>query len=221
MFSLRHNGGVHPLPVTPAQRDRVSRIVAIANDMLSTGGEAALQMKALAARADVSLATLYRYFPSKDLLLVALGVYRYESALARIGAGMRTQGATPGERLASLLLREFGVARREPAVAAALTRVGIHGDPELRGAMQAMQRLHLEMATLAAVGDGPALTAEAAALIPLALSAFSDGARAWLSGTRSAETVRLEVARAALLLDLPAAEAAAIDSAARRAAGSV
>lgn len=209
---------MHPLPVTTAQRDRVSRIVSIANEMLTQGGESALQMKELAARSDVSLATLYRYFPSKDLLLVALGRFRYESALDRIAAGMPVQGATPGERLASLLLREFGVAQREPAVAAALTKVGAHGDPELREAILSMHRLHVQMATLAAVGDGPPLPEPSMALIHLALAAFSDGARAWLSGTRSAEAVRLDLARACLLLDLPAAQAAALDAAARRAA---
>ena len=38
--------------------------------MLSAGGEDALQMKELSQRADVSVATLYRYFPAKDHVLL-------------------------------------------------------------------------------------------------------------------------------------------------------
>ena len=38
-------------------------------DLASRGGYDAVQMRDVAARADVALGTLYRYFPSKDLLL--------------------------------------------------------------------------------------------------------------------------------------------------------
>jgi hypothetical protein len=49
-------------PVTPAQRERYDRVVAAA-EVLFAGGEEAVQMKDLAQRAGLSLATLYRYFP--------------------------------------------------------------------------------------------------------------------------------------------------------------
>jgi AcrR family transcriptional regulator len=52
------------VPSTPAQHGRRDRILETATAMLSAGGEDALQMKELSQRADVSLATLYRYFPA-------------------------------------------------------------------------------------------------------------------------------------------------------------
>jgi AcrR family transcriptional regulator len=48
------------VPSTPAQHGRRDRILESAAAILAAGGEDALQMKELAQRADVSLATLYR-----------------------------------------------------------------------------------------------------------------------------------------------------------------
>src|ERR1700760_1155324 len=70
-------------PSTPAQHDRYQRMLQMATSMLASGGEDALQMKELADRAAVSLATLYRYFPSKDHLLLAIAHARYENAMRR------------------------------------------------------------------------------------------------------------------------------------------
>ncbi len=54
--------------------------------MLAAGGEDALQMKDLSQRAGVSLATLYRYFPAKDHVLLAILLSRYTTALAQVTA---------------------------------------------------------------------------------------------------------------------------------------
>ncbi len=200
---------------TEAQRARVARIVESANRMLSAGGEGALQMKDLAARAGVSLATLYRYFPSKDLLLVALGRSRYEAAVAQVAAETPAASGTPGERAASLLLREFRVALREPSVAAALTRVGIEGAPELREPLAAIQDLHEQMVLIAAQSGGAVLSGDARRLIPLLIATFGAGSRAWLAGTKTSDEVRLDIAVACRLLDLPEEHIAAVVSAGR------
>src|ERR1700744_6794165 len=91
-------------PSTPAQHDRYQRILAAATAMLATGGEDALQMKELAERAVVSLATLYRYFPSKDHLLLAISQARYENALRR-GRNESPHGGTGQERITPHHLR--------------------------------------------------------------------------------------------------------------------
>ena len=59
-------------PVTEAQRARYQRMVEVATMLVTTGGEDALQMSEMPALAEVSLATLYRYFPSKEHLLFAV-----------------------------------------------------------------------------------------------------------------------------------------------------
>src|SRR5437764_13229792 len=58
-----------------AARDRRKRILDATLALASKGGYDAVQMRAVAEKADVALGTLYRYFPSKIHLLV--------SALAR------------------------------------------------------------------------------------------------------------------------------------------
>ena len=57
-----------------AQRERRKRILDAPLAIASKGGYEAVQMRAVAERADVAVGTLYRYFPSKVHLLVsALG----------------------------------------------------------------------------------------------------------------------------------------------------
>jgi len=80
------------VPSTPAQHGRHERVLQAATAMLAIGGEDMLQMKDLAQRAEVSLATLYRYFPAKDHVLLALAYHRYENALRRV-AGEAPNGA--------------------------------------------------------------------------------------------------------------------------------
>ena len=78
--------GSHPREVMPvsvlteselgseAQRERRKRILDATLAIASKGGYEAVQMRAVADRADVAVGTLYRYFPSKVHLLVsALG----------------------------------------------------------------------------------------------------------------------------------------------------
>src|ERR1700733_5083100 len=109
------------VPSTPAQHGRRDRILETAAAILAAGGEDALQMKELAQRADVSLDTLYRYFPAKDHVLLAITLSRYERALARVrqepGRPGTFRGRGPAPRP-----REFGAGRREPLLTAALSR---------------------------------------------------------------------------------------------------
>src|SRR5882672_5123713 len=71
-------------PRTRAERDRRARVVHAAEAMLAQDGEHGLQMKQLAERAELALATLYRYFPSKDHVLGAIALERQRRALQRI-----------------------------------------------------------------------------------------------------------------------------------------
>ena len=62
-----------------AQRERRKRILDATLTLASQGGYDAVQMRAVAERADVALGTLYRYFPSKIHLLVSGLVREFES----------------------------------------------------------------------------------------------------------------------------------------------
>src|ERR1700680_1402257 len=69
------NGPV-PRTLTRAQQARRQRVVDAAMSLALDGGYEAVQMRDVAARADVAMGTVYRYFTSKDhLLAAALGYW--------------------------------------------------------------------------------------------------------------------------------------------------
>ena len=71
-----------------AQRERRKRILDATMAIASKGGYEAVQMRAVADRADVAVGTLYRYFPSKVHLLVsALGLQPIIATLILMVAG--------------------------------------------------------------------------------------------------------------------------------------
>jgi AcrR family transcriptional regulator len=108
------------VPETPAQQARYDRVIAAATAILSAGGQDAVQMKDLAQRAEVSLATLYRYFPSKDYVLLAVTLSRYQAAVRKVSAEA-ARGDTVRERVAAHLRREFRAQQRNQRLTAALT----------------------------------------------------------------------------------------------------
>ena len=69
-----------------AQRDRRKRILDATLALASKGGYDAVQMRAVAERADVALGTLYRYFPSKIHLLVSALAREFERIQDRTDA---------------------------------------------------------------------------------------------------------------------------------------
>ena len=127
--------------------------------MLSAGGEDALQMKDLAQRAGVSLATLYRYFPAKDHVLLGILLSRYSLALARVTAEVPS-GATPRDRVTSHLLREFRAEQREPRLTAALSRVLRETSRSYSEVIERVEHLHLQMLERMA-GAGPSVPSTA------------------------------------------------------------
>ena len=148
--------------------------------MLESGGEDALQMKDLAHRAGVSLATLYRYFPAKDHILLAILLSRYSAALARITAGIPA-GDTPRERVSSHLLREFRAEQREPRLTAALSRVLQETSRSYSELIERVEHLHLQMLEHVA-GAGKPLTTAQRQLLPVIQAIFGAATRRWLAG---------------------------------------
>ena len=174
--------------------------------MLETGGEDALQMKDLAQRAGVSLATLYRYFPAKDHVLLGILLSRYSSALVRITAEA-TAGATPRERVTSHLLREFRAEQREPRLTAALSRVLRETSRSYSEVIERAEQLHLQMLVHVA-GAGRPISPELRQLLPVVEAIFGAATRRWLAGVASPAQARFEIRVGCRLLDLPDAAVA-------------
>jgi AcrR family transcriptional regulator len=169
--------------------------------MLAAGGEDALQMKDLSARAGVSLATLYRYFPAKDHVLLAILLSRYSAALALVTAEV-PDGATARERVTRHLLREFRAEQREPRLTAALSRVISETSRSYSEIIERVEHLHLQMLEHVA-GSGQPVSAEQRQLLPVVKAIFGAATRRWLAGVASPAQARFEIRAGCHLLDLP------------------
>jgi TetR/AcrR family transcriptional regulator, cholesterol catabolism regulator len=80
-----------------SQRARRERILDVAMELATDGGYDAVQMRAVADRADVALGTLYRYFPSKVHLLIAALGRTFQELQASVPVAGRD--GTPEERV--------------------------------------------------------------------------------------------------------------------------
>ena len=87
-----------PRTLTRAQQARRQRVIDAAMSLALDGGYEAVQMRDVAARADVAMGTVYRYFTSKDHLLAAALVHWVEQLDSRL-AQSPAQGGTPAERV--------------------------------------------------------------------------------------------------------------------------
>ena len=87
-----------PRTLTRAQQARRQRVVDAAMALGLDGGYEAVQMRDVAARADVAMGTVYRYFTSKDHLLAAALVHWVEQLDTRL-AQLPAQGDTAAARV--------------------------------------------------------------------------------------------------------------------------
>ena len=134
-----------------AQRDRRKRILDATIALASKGGFEAVQMRAVAEKADVALGTLYRYFPSKIHLLV--------SGLARElerGQERAERAAIPGdtayERLLFVLSRITRAMQRDPNLTEAMTRAFMFADASASSEVDTVAKLIERMFTRALHG---------------------------------------------------------------------
>jgi TetR/AcrR family transcriptional regulator, cholesterol catabolism regulator len=193
-------------PSTPAQHGRYQRMLQTATTMLASGGEDALQMKELAERAVVSLATLYRYFPSKDHLLLAISHSRYENAFRRV-SGETPRGATVQERITGHLLREFRAEQRDQQLTAALTRVLTDTRPEYAPVIIKTQQLHLQVLEYVAMSGRP-VDENLRRRLRIVMDVFGAATARWLAGVSSAAEARFEIRVGCYLLRGQGEEAA-------------
>ena len=197
-------------PTTAAQRARVGRILDVAERLVAAGGEDALQMSELPALADVSLAALYRYFPSKRHLLFAVVENQLEAALARTHPHGEADGSVR-ERTAAHLLRGFHVDQRAPQLGLVVRQLSTLADPAFGAERERLARLHAEIAQRAI---GPIGERQSEALW-VAVTAANAAVVHWFAGILSAEDVHFQILLACRLLDLPEDQIAADRRAAR------
>jgi TetR/AcrR family transcriptional regulator, cholesterol catabolism regulator len=129
-----------------AQSDRRRRILDATLVLASKGGYDAVQMRAVAERAEVALGTLYRYFPSKIHLLVSALAREFERTQERLD---RTSipGDTPYDRMVYVLGRVTRAMQREPQLTEAMTRAFMFADPSAAAEVNAVAGMMEHMFT--------------------------------------------------------------------------
>lgn len=185
----------------PKEIERHARIVDVADKIFQRDGEA-MQMKDIARDANVSLATLYNHFPSKDHILAGIAWMRSERDLRRFDS-YEPSGATAGERAAEVLLHEIAATQNNPDLAAALYRVRAAPTRSTSVYIEGV-RAQLEHAVTAVIENGGGtLAEEQRVMLPLVMGAAGDAVTRWISGSLSVKEAREQIRVACRILDLP------------------
>jgi len=176
-------------------------VIAVATDVLSAGGLEAVQMKDLSQRAGVPLATLYRYFPSKDYLLLAVALASYQAALRKVSAEA-TRGGTVRERVALHLRREFRAQQRSQPLTAAVAAAMTGGGRSYSSIIEAAEHTHAQIVRHVAAGSSP-LSEQQEKLLTVVLDIKGAATRWWLAGIYSVADVEAQIEIGCQLLELP------------------
>jgi AcrR family transcriptional regulator len=129
-----------------AQRDRRKRILDATIALATKGGYDAVQMRAVAERAEVALGTLYRYFPSKIHLLVSGLAREFERNQERIEKAT-IPGDTRYDRVLFVLGRVTRAMQRDPHLTEAMTRAFMFADTSAAAEVDHVSKLMERMFT--------------------------------------------------------------------------
>jgi AcrR family transcriptional regulator len=173
---------------SPAQRERRKRILDATLALASKGGYEAVQMRAVAEQAEVALGTLYRYFPSKDHLLVSAMAREFGRALQRQERGS-TPGDTSAERVLSILARTTRSLQRDPMLTEAMTRAVMSADTTVAAEVAQVGRITERMFTLA-MSPGEEPSQEHRDIARVIGDVWLAGLVAWVTRRAGAEDVR-------------------------------
>jgi TetR/AcrR family transcriptional regulator, cholesterol catabolism regulator len=120
--------------LTKSQQARRERVIRAALELGAEGGYDAVQMRDVAGRAEVALGTIYRYFPSKDALLVAVMVQWVADLQRRVTRHPPT-GEDTVARVTDVFDRAIRTMDREPRLTSAVITAMTAGDPAAVDAM--------------------------------------------------------------------------------------
>ena len=181
-----------------AQRERRKRILDATLALASKGGYDAVQMRAVAERADVALGTLYRYFPSKIHLLVGALTEEMDQIQDKLDR-KPIPGDTPAERMLFVLGRVTRNMQRDPMLTEAMTRAFMFADPSAAAEVNTVAQQMTRMFTKAMHDGEP--SADDIAIARVIGDVWLSNLVAWVTRRASADDVssRLELAARLLL----------------------
>jgi len=184
-----------------AQRERRKRILDATLAIASKGGYEAVQMRAVAERADVAVGTLYRYFPSKVHLLVSALGREFERIDAKTDRSTLSAGATAYQRLNIMVGKLNRAMQRNPLLTEAMTRAFVFADASAAGEVDHVGKL-MDSMFARAMSDGEP-TEEQYHIARVISDVWLSNQLAWLTRRASATDVskRLDLAVRLLIGD--------------------
>ncbi|GHF81138.1 TetR family transcriptional regulator [Streptomyces thermodiastaticus] len=188
----------HPPTAAERQAERRRRILRAGTQLACRGGYEAVQMREVAESSQVALGTLYRYFPSKVHLLVAM----MQDQLERMHGTLQRKppaGEGPAERVTQTLMGAFQALQREPRLAEAMVRALTFADRSVSQEVDQVTRLTTAIILDAMGGPEPAPAQLSA--VRVVAHTWHSALIAWLSGRASIAQVRTDVATACRLLE--------------------
>ncbi len=182
--------------LTPNQLARRDRVLDAAMSLAAEGGYDAVQMRDVATRGQVALGTIYRYFSSKDQLLVACQLELWRELAQRFDRRPPV-GATAADRVVDLLHQAMRAAVIEPRRTAALVTASASPDPAVRD-HQVELMATMDRVLAGAMHDlDPELQARLARTLRMVWFGWLVG---WVNGWHDTATVNAELESAARLL---------------------
>jgi AcrR family transcriptional regulator len=183
-------------PLTAKAVIRRQRIVEAAIDLGTEGGYEAVHMRVVAERAGVALATVYRYFESKDHLLSA-AVSEWTSQLQKALTRYPARGETPVEQLVDVLRRASRALERRPQFAAALIRA-LHSPDAGVGVAAADVRHQISAISTPILRHLP--PADAEGIVAVIGHVWNSAIMGWANGRAPISSIGDELENAARLL---------------------
>ena len=185
--------------LTPKQSDRRRRVIQAAIDLANKGGYDAVQMRDVAAEASVALGTLYRYFPSKDQLLVAALNEWAEDMRDKLKA-RPPRGATNADRVATVLRSTVRALEKQPKLSSAFVSALSSMNAEEPGSIERAAQVYGTMSEMIGLAMDDGVSEDQDMLMRVIgqmwFAVLVFWARGWSAGTEMAD----DLAAAAHLL---------------------
>lgn len=173
-------------------------MVAAAVELAGEGGYDAVQMRDVAARAEVALGTLYRQYASKDQLLLAALADQAGTLRARL-AQRPPRGAGPADRVAEVLERATRALTRRPHLTTAMVTALSSREPDAAEAKHSVEEI---LHTIIAGAIDGAEVADFDGVLRVLGYVWLSVLNAWVGGMLDGEQMSTDLATAAhLLLD--------------------
>lgn len=175
------------------QAARRRRVLDAAVSLAVSGGFEAVQMRDVATEADVALGTVYRYFSSKERLLLEANIEQINGLVSRLEQ-RPPRGDTPAERVKDVLRRANRALLKQREVTAAMVRALASSPPSEADAVRQITATMTDIITSAIGNESP--TDDDLARARILMQVWMSALVGWVGGVDPGERVHEDLDRA-------------------------